>query len=227
MTKAPRFLALAVIAVLAGLGLWLVLQVTGSPAGVPEHPSPIGEGQRLERVPIPLPEIVREVTGLEVAIEMRTRARILPPTPSPEGRILGLAGDRVSLVRILTRSAGRGLMEFTLTTGGTVYRVIDLDRPRPVILPEVDLRGRVVDEGGAPVEDAEVWYGEAEKGVRRTVTTDGDGVFTVTSMLGGRGIPLVVTAPGRASRYQILEMDGSVPQSATESCRQEERRRLK
>lgn len=210
MSVTPRFQALAAIAVLGGLGLWLVLQVTGSPGGVPEHPAPGGEGERLERVPIPLPETVHGVTDLEVAVEVRTRARVLPPTPSPEARILGLAGDRVSRVRILTRPWGRALVELTLSAGGHVYRLMDLEDPQPLIWPKVDLRGRVVDDAGEPVRGAEVWYGQAHGGELHTVTTDRNGAFEVPSLVGGRGVPLVVTAPGRVSRYRVLNLDGFV-----------------
>lgn len=215
MTKAPRFLALAVIAVLAGLGLWLVLQVTGSPGGVPNPPGP---GPVLVEVVEPTPvevaepgdEIADLTSDLEVAIEVRIRARILPSAPSPETEILRVAGDRVSRAAVLTRPGGPALVEFTLRTGEHVYRVMNLDDPQPMFFPEVDLRGRVVDEGGDPVAGAEVWYGQGERGQLLTETTDAEGVFAVPSLVGGRGIPVMVTARGRASRYLVVDLDGSV-----------------
>ena len=210
MIGASRVHAVTALVLLGGLSIWLLVQVGDLGGGA--VPGPPGARQPVVEPGGPATGLTAEpdAANLEVSIEVTTRARILPGEPVVELQLLRGSLEVPCRIEILTPRDGPGLVEFTLEDGKRLYRVTNLDQPAPISLVEVELGGRVVDEAGDPLEGAEVWYGEGEPGGGETVTTNARGEFLVSSMTGGRGVPVVVTAPGRVTRYQLMDLDGSV-----------------
>lgn len=202
-----RLSTIAILLCLLALGIWGVTQLAG-PAAVPPGPDPAttpqdGPGSGLE--PVALPD-------LELAIDVTVVGRILPADGTRSFRLVQGRLERSSAARILTPLDGPALLEFRLDSGERLYRVVRAGDPNTVQVFLTELTGRVVDASGDPVPDAAIWYGQGPLDQADPVTTDADGRFRVSSILGGRGVPVVVRAPGHGSAYRVVDVDGSAAQ---------------
>ena len=151
MIGASRVHAVTALVLLGGLSLWLLVRVGDfgeeSVPGLPGARQPVvepgGAATGLTAEP--------DAANLEVAIEVTTRARILPGEPVVELQLLRGSLEVPCRIEILTPRDGPGLVEFTLEDGKRLYRVTNLDQPAPISLVEVELGGRVVDEAAGTV----------------------------------------------------------------------------
>ena len=158
------------------------------------------------------------------SIESVSSLRRVEPARDLRGVIEVVGGGSNPVVELVGGPAtvrphamGRHLVAIHGPRDGTFVRCLQLLRPngRKRVLrlgSRQRASGRVVDREGAPVVGAKVWFGAFEPGPGlgqpRLATTDEDGAFAFEGVPVGRGIPLVVAAPGYASTWQSTEFVG-------------------
>lgn len=74
------------------------------------------------------------------------------------------------------------------------------------------ISGTVHDSSGAVVQNAKVVISSASQGEVRSITTNGDGVFTAPGLIPGPGYQVTVNAPGFAA-YEVTNIDLQVGQN--------------
>lgn len=223
MKSPPNFL-LAVLALLCGgAALLFFWPVEAAGGGVFGHPT--GGADLLEPARPPAArEAVPPTRPLpRVTVDLRARARILRAPHRPRCALVrGRAGGEVvaarsswvagsaALAALDVRARGRQLVRFDLPSGERLYHVVWLPDPdggeeaAPLTVrlePGGRYRGRVVDVAGRPIAGARIWLSGRE------ATSGPDGIFVVDGLLARSGLPLVLRAPGMASRFEIVDLD--------------------
>jgi hypothetical protein len=154
--------------------------------------------------------------GLRVHVEVQKEAVFVPPPP--ERVVVRVAGSDTVLPAAVLAGEGAGfdprparpgtaLVAILQDGGGELLRQVALGAEGQTVYrlgARVVVRGHVVDDDGWPLRGAQAWLGELDAdGQRRTAVTDAEGAFELDSP-DGDGVPFVVTAPGKASRWQVL-----------------------
>lgn len=167
----------------------------GGAAAGPQEPSAVGaprvllEAEVVARLHAPsVPGFAVRHEGREVEAEVEVLGGALAgwPLTSPA------AGS--SLVRV--RLGARSLLRRIESAAAVQTIAIELGS-------EVLIEGRIHDELGRPIAQAQVWVGEP--GVE--VVTDAEGGFAVAA-LGGDGVPVVARAMGHASAHRFVDLRG-------------------
>lgn len=156
--------------------------------------------------------------GPRVVVEVVRRGKVVPPAPVAPLEVRR-EGELVAAEVAAMAGIGTGWLQSTSTRGFQLVRVVRTDgtvlwrrvfRNSSKELVGVDcedaavLRGRVIDDRGLPIPGATIWSGVGERDTMVFARSDEDGRFRMETP-GGSGIPLVVTAPGKASNARFVD----------------------
>lgn len=202
--RRPVFL-LVFAAALVGAGMWLVLGGDEARWGVPGDSHPL-----IAMPPAPVPAPAPAAPLPEVLVELVPTARlqrlVAPPLPSAAAAAIECRWVAGAAAVLSTRLPAPGPQLLRIgSTAAPIYRVIAVgDASSPELPPrpaDCAFAGKVVDETGAPVVGAQAWLGGT------AATSDDDGIFRCNGMSGGRGVPLVLRAAGRASSFAVVDVE--------------------
>lgn len=210
-----RGLSILLLLLLVAVPVWL-LWPAAQPLPLPDEGAPAGQGAPTPPTPPARAELDADASAVEVVLE--TLAKILPPLPGPTFEVW--RGEQRLPVRAFA-VGGAGAGDFEPLPGDRSLVRVELGdvawyravtpaaegATRVDCGPPCRVAGRVTDAAGAPLGGASVWVGAvAADGGLVQVQSEADGAFT-TDALQGSGVPLVVQAPGCASRGQWLDLD--------------------
>ncbi|MBL9076827.1 MAG: hypothetical protein JNL08_04945 [Planctomycetes bacterium] len=203
----PLLVLTAVVAAAVAVLAFGGREAPPAPPGVGAESDPVPP--RAAPTPVPVP-----VGAPHVHVAVRTEAAFVPP-PLPRVRAaLGATGPELPVALVAGEGAGfdppparagTALVAVTLDGGRQVLRQVALPADGVAdcrVGARVVARGRVADDRGVPLRDARVWLGEVDAtGARVEFVTDASGEWA-GDVPAGDGVPVVVAAAGRASRWQ-------------------------
>ena len=156
----------------------------------------------------------------QVRITVTAKEQFVAP---PDRRELAVSVDGTRLDTEIVAGVGAGFDAVAAQSGialvavsiasGQLLRQIAIDpvsQTAARIGARIVVRGRVFDARQLPVATAKIWLGEMlADGSRREFAVDPEGAFEA-DVPAGEGVPLLVRAPGYASKWRVINVDPNV-----------------